>query len=162
MKRFCDVHRHMPSLLSHPAGSPAARTGAALGCRDGGRVSAVSPLDIRVAADEAGPVVMLSGEADLTTLGQLENALNAQIAARARVLTVDLSGLRFADSATIGALVRAARTLKDRGGRLDLLNPRPGLDRLLTLLGVNKILTVHGGARPGLPCPASWPDDRRA
>jgi stage II sporulation protein AA (anti-sigma F factor antagonist) len=162
MKRFCDVHRHTPSLQSRPARSSAARTGAVLGCGDRGWVSAMSPLDIRVAADETGPVVMLSGEADLTTLGQLEDALNAQIAARARILTVDLSGLRFADSATIGALVRAARTLKDRGGRLDLLNPRPGLDRLLSLLGVNKILTVRGGATPGLPCPASRPDDRRA
>jgi hypothetical protein len=36
-------------------------------------------------------VVVLSGEADLTTVAQLSEALTAQISARARHLTVDLS-----------------------------------------------------------------------
>jgi anti-sigma B factor antagonist len=107
-------------------------------------------LDIRVAPGDAGPVVMLSGEADMTTRTQLEDALNAQITAGARILTVDLSGLRFADSATIGALTAAARTLKAQGGRLDLLDPQPGLARMLTLLGVDEILTVRrSGLEPG-------------
>src|SRR5690348_10653428 len=82
--------------------------------------SAVNLLNIHVAAGDAGPVMMLSGEADITNVDQLEDALNAQITAGARILTVDLSGLRFADSTAIVALVQAARTLKARGGRLDL------------------------------------------
>ena len=110
--------------------------------------SAGSMLGIRVEVTGAGPVMTLSGEADMTTLGQLKDALNAQIAAGARILTVDLSGLRFADSATIGTLTAAARTLMARGGRLDLLSPQPGLARMLTLLGVDKILTVRGGTGP--------------
>jgi anti-anti-sigma factor len=121
-----------------------------------GQDSAVTLLDIHVAAGDAGPVVMLSGEADVTTLGQLEDVLNAQLAAGARTLTVDLSELRFADSATIGALVRAARTLKAGGGRLDLTNPQPALAQMLALLGVDEVLTVRDdetGSKPG----TSWP-----
>ncbi len=119
--------------------------------------SVISPLDIRVTAGDAGPVVMLSGEADITTLRRLEDTLDAQITAGARLLTVDLSGLRFADSATIGALVRAASVLKAKGGRLDLQNPQPGLRRVLALLGVDEVLTVyddsgpHPRSRPGEP-----------
>ena len=142
-------HDPMPPRPSHPVHSPAARPAAVPGCGGVVRDSAESLLDIRVAVTETGPVMMLSGEADVTTLAQLEDALNAQIAAGARVLTVDLSGLRFADSATIGALARAARTLKAQGGRLDLLNPQPGPARVLTLLGIDEILTVRGGTGPG-------------
>ena len=113
-------------------------------------------LNIHVVAGDAGPVVMLSGEADVTTLGQLEDVLNTQITAGARILTVDLSELRFADSATIGALVRAARTLKASGGRLDLMNPQPPLAQMLALLGVDEVLTVRDdetGPGPG----TTWP-----
>jgi anti-sigma B factor antagonist len=103
----------------------------------------VKLLDIRVAAGDAGPVMMLSGEADITNVDQLENALNAQITAGARILTVDLSGLRFADSTAIVALVQAARTLKARGGQLDLTNPQSALAQTLALLGVVESLTVR-------------------
>ncbi len=73
-------------------------------------------LEISVADGEAGPVLILSGEADLTTVAALTDALSAQLAAGARHLTVDLSRLRFADAAVIRALVRAGRRLKGRGG----------------------------------------------
>jgi anti-sigma B factor antagonist len=106
-------------------------------------------LDICVTETESGPVVVLSGEADLTTLGQLNSALNAQISAGAQLLTVDLSRLRFADSASITALARAARALRDRGGDLALLDPQPAILRVLSLTGVDQSLTVRFAHRPG-------------
>jgi len=107
--------------------------------------SAVNLLKIHVAAGDAGPVVMLSGEADITNVEQLKDALDAQITAGARILTVDLSGLLFADSAAIGTLVRATRTLKARGGRLDLTNPSPAVAQMLALLGIVESMTERGG-----------------
>ncbi len=104
-------------------------------------------LDVCVTAGESGPVVRLSGEADLTTVAQLGDALNAQVTAGARILTVDLSGLRFADSASVATLVRAAQRLKDQGGRLELMNPQPAVARTLSLLGVDQALAVR--AAPG-------------
>lgn len=119
----------------------------------GGRDSAASPFGIRVAVGESGPVLMLSGEADITTLAQLEDALSAQLAAGAGILTVDLSGLGFADSATIGALIRAARTLKSQGGRLDLARPQPALARMLALLGVDKVVPIRDDVPGHAPAP---------
>ena len=71
-------------------------------------------------------MLTLSGEADLTTVAELTEALTAQLAIGARHLTVDLSRLRFADSSVIRALVLADRTLKQRGGGLALAHPQPG------------------------------------
>ena len=137
---------HLPHQVS-PAHHPAPPDSGV------GRDSAATPLSIRVTAGESGPVLMLSGEADITTLAQLENALSAQLAAGAGILTVDLSGLGFADSATIGALVRAARTLKSQGRRLNLASPQPALARMLALLGVDKVVPIRDDAPSHAPAP---------
>jgi anti-anti-sigma factor len=72
-------------------------------------------LKASVAAGKSGPVIMLSGEADLTTVAQLSALITAQLSGETRQLTIDVSGLWFADSASLRALVLAARTLKERG-----------------------------------------------
>jgi anti-sigma B factor antagonist len=105
----------------------------------------VSLLEISVAADETGPVLTLAGEADLTTMAELTEALTARLAGGARHLTVDLSRLRFADSAVIRALVLADRTLKKRGGGLALAHPQPVVARALSLLGVDQAIEIRDG-----------------
>jgi len=106
-------------------------------------------LQITVAGDESGPVVRLSGECDLSVTGQLSDALNAQIAGGQQHLTVDLSGLRFADSACIRVLVKAHRALTERGGTLELAFPQRSVARVLSLLGVDQRLPVRLRATPG-------------
>jgi anti-sigma B factor antagonist len=103
----------------------------------------VGLLEISVAAGEAGPVLTLSGEADLTTVAELTDVLSVQLAAGARHLTADLSRLRFADSAVIRELVLVDRRLKDRGGRLVLAHPQPMVARALSLLGVDQAIEVR-------------------
>jgi anti-anti-sigma factor len=105
----------------------------------------VGLLEISVAAGTAGPVLTLSGEADVTTVAELSAALTAQLTSGAQHLTVNLSGLRFADSAVIRELVLAGRTLKDRGGGLELANPQPAVARALSLLGVDQAIEVRAG-----------------
>jgi anti-anti-sigma factor len=89
-------------------------------------------------------VVVLSGEADLTAVAQLSQALTAQISAGARHLTVGLSRLRFADSAAIRALVLAGRIVNDRAGTLELVRPQSAVARVLALLGMDQVLPVRG------------------
>src|SRR5919108_2822326 len=103
-----------------------------------------SVLTASVAAGVCGPVVVLSGEADLTSSGQLSAVITAQLSAGTRHLTVDVSGLRFADTASIRTLVLAARTLKERGGGLVLLRPPETVSRVLDLLGAAQMFTILG------------------
>ena len=109
----------------------------------------MSLLEISVAAGEAGPVLTLSGEADVTTVAELTEALTAQLAIGPRHQTVDLSRLRFADSAAIRALVLADRTLKQRGGGLALAYPQPVVARALSLLGVDQAIEIRDGLGAG-------------
>jgi anti-anti-sigma factor len=103
----------------------------------------VSLLKASVAAGESGPVVMLSGEADLASARELSELLTAQR------LMVDLSGLRFADSASVRALALAGKTLRERGGVLVLARPQRAVARVLELMGVDQLLVVQGGTGQG-------------
>lgn len=67
-------------------------------------------------AGETGPVVTLSGEADLSTAAELSEVLTRQVSSGSQHLTVDISELSFADSASVRTLVLAGRAMKDRGG----------------------------------------------
>jgi anti-anti-sigma factor len=101
------------------------------------------PLQIQVTADEAGPVLALSGEMDMASVPALSDALDAQLSGGIRELTADLSGLHFADSASLRQLLLTARTLRERGGDLVLLNPQPSVARILDLLGIDQLVTVR-------------------
>ena len=62
---------------------------------------------------------------------------------------LEISGLQFADSAVIRVLVLADRTLKKRGGHLELVHPQPAVARALSLLGVDRVIEVRGGTSAG-------------
>ena len=106
-------------------------------------------LTITLTAGDGGPVLALSGEADMTTVPELAAAFAAQVDAAVPHLTVDLSGLRFADSASIRVLVKASRALRARGGTLTLSRPQPSVARTLSLLGVDQVIPVRGGPGAG-------------
>lgn len=103
-------------------------------------------LRISVAPGEPGPVITLSGEADATNAEQLSHAITAQLAGGTVYLTIDAGDLSFADSASIGVLAGAARTLKELGGALVLLRPQSSLVRMLTLLGTDQLVTIRAAA----------------
>jgi anti-anti-sigma factor len=112
-------------------------------------------LEASVAAKDSGPVVVLSGEADYTCLAQLDAVLTGQLSGGTRWLTIDVSGLRFADTASIRALILAAKALRERYGSLVLLNPQRPVARVLALLGADQMFTIQTG-----PDPRDGPDQR--
>jgi anti-sigma B factor antagonist len=107
-------------------------------------------LEASVADGPSGPVITLSGEIDLVSATELNTLLSGQLAGPTLQLTIDASGLRFADTASIRALILAARTLSERGGRLVLLRPQPPVARILAILGVDEMFTIRGET-PGEP-----------
>lgn len=99
-------------------------------------------LEASVADGQSGPVITLSGETDLVSLAALSALLAAQLSSGTLELTIDASGLRFADMPSIRALMLAARTLNQRGGRLVLLHPQRPVVRMLALLGADRMFTI--------------------
>jgi len=103
----------------------------------------MSTLRVSATAGDAGPVIVLAGEADVTNAEQLRDVIDAQLASGAVYLTIDAAGLTFADSGAIRILAGTGKTLKELGGGLVLLRPRKTLLRTLTLLGVDQLITIQ-------------------
>jgi anti-anti-sigma factor len=96
-----------------------------------------------VEAAESGPVIKLSGEADITSAPQLTALLGGQLNRGARHLTIDASGLSYVDSMSIQVLLVVARTLRALGGDLVLLHPQKPVARMLALMRVDQLITIQ-------------------
>jgi anti-sigma B factor antagonist len=104
-----------------------------------------------VSAGERGPLITLSGEADITNAAELSELITAQLSGGTRYLAIDAAGLAFADSASVRVLLAAARTLNERGGGLLLLRPQRPISVVLQLTGVSQLITIgeETAAEPG-------------
>jgi len=102
----------------------------------------VDLLGTSVAAGAYGPLIVLSGAADFT-IAHLTGVLASQMTEVTRQLMIDVSGLRFADSASIWLLLVVARTLKDEGGSMVLIRPQPAVARILTLIDTDHVITIR-------------------
>lgn len=108
-------------------------------------------------AGDLGPVVVLAGEADRSSVTQLSEVLTARLSARARYRTIDATKLRSIDQARAQALMLAALTVLAQGGRTVLVNPRKLVLEVLNRSHVTEMFTVQDRA-PAQTAPDSSMD----
>lgn len=90
---------------------------------------------------EAGrTVVWLQGEHDASTAKALWETIGRAIALDDADLVVDLSGVEFMGSATVGVIIRACESLRPGARALTLRSPPRCAQRLLDLYGLAKLL----------------------
>jgi anti-sigma B factor antagonist len=104
-------------------------------------------FDVRVfevdAADGA-TTVELAGELDLSTAPQVREILAQPDVAGAQALRVDLTGVSFLDSTTIGLLVAAAKRIRASGGVFRVVcTRRSSVWRLFEVSGLVEYLHVE-------------------
>ena len=93
-------------------------------------------------SDQPGwAVISPSGEIDLATVGQLEDALAASGDGSTDV-AVDLMGVTFMDSTGLRALLAANQNLSESGRRLVLIVNGGPVDRMLDISGVGQTLAI--------------------
>jgi len=97
------------------------------------------------AGDGAYVVLSLAGEADMTAT-DLRDALAAQLAARPRLLLVDVSALTFIDSGATQMIIAAHRVARHEGGTLALIRPAAPVARVWELMGVSETIGVYESA----------------
>jgi anti-anti-sigma factor len=107
---------------------------------------AVSSLEVSIATGASGPVLVLAGEADFTSITRLDEALTAQTPWQAVQLTIDAANLRYADSASMRTLVMAAMKVRTRAGSVTLLDPQPPVARMLVLPCIDEMFSIRDRA----------------
>lgn len=61
----------------------------------------------------------------------------------ARKMVIDLEGVSYIDSASIGCLMNIHHLLEDRDGALKLSGPQPRVETMLSMTGVHRIVDVY-------------------
>jgi anti-sigma B factor antagonist len=103
--------------------------------------------------------VRVAGEVTLDNIAELRTVLFRAIDdVRARAVEVDFSLVTFIDSTGIGKLVAARAHARSSGSDLWVVNPSPGVRRVLSLLGLLEILGTPGGPAT----PSTWAPPRSA
>jgi anti-sigma B factor antagonist len=86
--------------------------------------------------------VAVAGEVDAETAPQLRDALLAALA-DAEAVVVDLDSVTFMDSSGLSALLVAHRAAEASGGTLRLRDVPGRVMKLLTITGLDELLTVE-------------------
>ena len=97
--------------------------------------------DRRVTVSDGTCLIKLTGEIDFANSDQLADWLFNQIdKARCDSVHLDLREVSLLDSSGIRALVLTYRHAAGQGARLRVVNPTPGVLRILRTTGVDELL----------------------
>jgi phosphoserine phosphatase RsbU/P len=103
-------------------------------------------------------VVTLPEEIDLLNAADVADLLTAVASESPDVITADMSGTEFCDSAAVHALVRASRQVAARGGELRIALGGTPMARMIRLIGLDQVVPVYRDVSESLA--ALRPGDR--
>jgi len=121
---------------------PAEPAGSDTGAAD---PAASAVLGIECDLDGASAVLTFTGELDIATLADAEQAVCAAEATRPGTLLIDLSALDFVDSSGVRLVLQALARARDDGRRLAVVLGNGRSRRLFDVLGLIDRLDVVDG-----------------
>ena len=95
-------------------------------------------------------VVTVVGDLDVATAPALAAELERITLEGAMEAVVDLLGVSFVDSVTLGVLVDASKRLKARGGTLRIVCDDRRIARIMEITGLDRVLRIHATLRDAL------------
>ncbi|MEU6546860.1 STAS domain-containing protein [Streptomyces sp. NPDC046859] len=90
-----------------------------------------------------GPVLAIAGDLDYVSAGEFRELLPTITVRPGQRLVVDLGALEFCDSSGITALIAAHHHARSAGGELVLAAVPANTLRILSIVGLDQILTIH-------------------
>jgi len=109
-------------------------------------------LKLRSATSGDRTVVSVQGEIDLYTAPRLHGELARLLADGApRKIVVDMAGVEFCDSTGMNVLLAAHRRAREQGGDLELAGPRPTVQKILLVTGLESVFAVYNVVQDTFP-----------
>jgi len=105
-----------------------------------------APFRIQVERAHPRAGLRVSGELDIATAGQLDDALGALVGNGYRYLRLDLSSLSFMDVSGLQVLLRHQCAVTADRGLLILASPGRAVRLLLAVTGADRVLLIDGAA----------------
>ena len=95
-------------------------------------------------------VIVVSGEADLHDAPELRGVLRTVLDRGVASLVIDLSGVTFVDSTTLGVLLATSRRMKAQGGNLRVVISSREIRRLFELTLLDRVIPIDSTRRDAL------------
>ena len=129
-------------------------------------------MEITAEPREGFTILHLRGEFDTFYCRLLQEEVDAVVAAGGKDIALNLRLVRFINSTALGAIIRAAKGLDARGGKLVVSRPSQIAREVIEKVGLDKVVSIHdsdeeagealrGGRRPERT-EAEAPDDETA
>jgi anti-sigma B factor antagonist len=93
-------------------------------------------------SQSSAAVLVLKGELNNQTSGQLHQAISTMLDAPAKALVLDMKEISFISSTGIGVIVKTRNTLKQKGSDLTMVNIQPQVKRVFDIMQLTPILKV--------------------
>jgi anti-sigma B factor antagonist len=97
-------------------------------------------LDVATTANQV--VVTVVGELDMADADEVAKVLIDAAGSGRPIVRLELSGLTFADSSAIKAIILGAKAAEDHGIIYELVNPHARVHRLLQVTGLTNALAI--------------------
>lgn len=103
------------------------------------------PLQVSMIWNDKDAVIRVQGELDYATAPLLQETLIEALNKNAQNIDLDFCAVTFFDSEGLKVIIRAYKTIQDRGGSLNVLGCNKYVARTFEILGLDK----HFGITPG-------------
>ena len=102
-----------------------------------------STFEINTEVDNGNARIAMSGEADFTRAGVIDDAVDKVMREEPKSLVIDLDGLTLIASLAIGALVSCASSVRKRGGTVKTINVGDNVSEVLMIANLGGILGME-------------------
>ena len=99
-------------------------------------------FSLEVASHDGRTEAALSGEIDLSTVGELQDRLEPALQSDPRLLVLDLRQVTFLDSSGLRLILRLHKRQEEQGGRLVLVRGGRRVARVLEITGADSELEL--------------------
>ena len=88
-------------------------------------------------------VITVSGEVDLATSPELDNAIIAAIESGTSSVAINLTDVSFMDSSGLGVIVRGLKRCREADKDLDLVITNERVLKVFGITGLDQVIPIH-------------------
>ncbi len=99
-------------------------------------------MEIKVEKKRDIDILTVSGKIDAYQAIKLKDALNEVIDKGSKKIIVNLGGVKFLDSTTLGILISALKRIKKAGGEICVTKLQPSVQEIFQLTRLNKVFQI--------------------
>lgn len=99
-------------------------------------------METKTTINGTAATIAIDGKVTVTTSPDLEDAI-ASLPDEVTDVTFDMSGTDYISSSGLRILVSVAKTTKERGGKMTILDPKDDVYEIFEMTGLSEVLSIE-------------------